>query len=67
MSAKVGSAAVRNRVKRQLREIFRKKADHILGPGFFMLIARKSINKARFVELESDFLDVIMRMSERRN
>ena len=66
VSAKVGSAVVRNKVKRRLREIFRNKLADILEPGFFLFIAKKCIVDAKFDLLESDVLDLVVRISEIR-
>ena len=62
VSSKVGSAVVRNKIKRQLREILRIKGLEILVPGYFLFIAKRSIINARFDQLQRDILELITRI-----
>jgi ribonuclease P protein component len=57
----LGSAVVRNRIKRRLREAFRLRlAD--LKPGWAIVInPRKSVLEASFAALEAEALKVIRR------
>lgn len=65
VSAKIGLAVVRNKIKRRLREILRTKGLTTLGPGYYLLIAKRSIVKAKFDRLQSDILEVIKRIAEK--
>lgn len=64
VSTKVGSAVVRNKIKRRLREILRTQVHHIREPGFFLFIAQKTSVKAKFDRLESDVLELLHWTSE---
>ena len=66
VSAKIGSAVVRNKVKRRLREIFWNKVCLRLEPGFFAFVAKEAIKNADFLRVEKEILDLILRISERR-
>ena len=56
VSRKVGNAAVRNRVKRRLREIFRTNKAAWPANIDFVVIARRSAADAAFTELQEDLL-----------
>lgn len=58
---RVGKAARRNRVKRQLREIIRGHLDGV-KPGYdFLLVARTAASSARYDELEIAVLHLLER------
>ena len=58
---KLGSAVVRNRLRRQLREVVRAHRAEI-APGFhFVIIARWRAPTAEFAELENDWLRLARR------
>ncbi len=60
-SKRVGAAAVRNRVRRRLREIVRRN-QHIVRPGIWMvLIARPAAARARYSALEDEWLRLAKR------
>jgi ribonuclease P protein component len=53
VSKKVGGAVVRNKVKRKLREIFRKRLENSFQlPRDIVVIARFSANKATLQQLD---------------
>lgn len=61
-SKKVGNAVIRNRAKRQLRELIRKNLAH-LQPGYdVVIVARYNIKAAIFAEIEKDFLRSMKRI-----
>lgn len=56
--ASVGPAVRRNAAKRRLREIFRRHQT-LLPPGTdLLLVARSSLNRLEFREVEARFVDV---------
>jgi ribonuclease P protein component len=60
---RIGSAVVRNRVRRKIREIFRLN-QHCLQSGYWLVtIARHSSARATFPELEKDWLRLAERAS----
>ena len=62
-SKRVGGALVRNRVRRQLREIVRRH-QHALGSGLWLVvIARPAAASASFAALEDEWLRLLRRAS----
>ena len=58
-SRKVGGAVVRNRVKRRVREWFRRSGSE-LEPGLdLVVIARRSASSLRQVDLERELSDLV--------
>jgi ribonuclease P protein component len=62
-SKKVGNAAVRNRVRRRLREIVRKHQHEIAHGVWVVTVARDAAARASFVELEHAWLLLARRAS----
>jgi ribonuclease P protein component len=61
--AAVGSAVRRNAAKRRLREIFRRHQT-LVPPGTdLLLVARASLNRLAFREVESRFIDACRRIT----
>jgi ribonuclease P protein component len=59
---RVGIAVTRNRVRRRLREIFRRNRGALSGPGGHLVVnVRKSAAGATFVDLSEDFLETASR------
>jgi ribonuclease P protein component len=65
VSTKVGKAVVRTRLRRQLRELFRKRKDSLPKGLDVVLIARTSAANAPFKTLERAFLDIMRKLSGR--
>ena len=62
----VGSAVVRNRARRLLREAFRRHQGDWAEPVDVVLVARPSIAARSFPQVERDFLSALKRASSRR-
>ena len=52
VSSKVGTAVVRNAVRRRLRELFRKRRDRWPGGMHLVVVARPSAREASYAALE---------------
>lgn len=58
VSGKVGNAVVRNKVKRQIREIIRKSKYHVLDKNLdIVLIAKYQIVGKSFIEIEQEIIN----------
>lgn len=65
VSRKTGKTVIRNRIKRRLREIFRRNKSFICPPCDLVVNARRSAGQASFQELEEDFLKLVNQWSKR--
>ncbi len=52
-------AVLRNRMKRQLREIFKKHRDKLDCGAAYVFIARQCAKKISYQDLERDFLEMV--------
>jgi ribonuclease P protein component len=62
-SRHLGSAVVRNRVRRRLREIVRKHQHNLRGGLWIVVIARTDATKASYRALEDEWLRLAKRAS----
>ena len=60
-SKKIGSAVVRNRARRLMREAFRVHQRELAQPVDLVLVARQSIAGRGLAEVEKDFLATLRR------
>src|ERR1051326_4896350 len=51
-SRKIGGAVARNRVRRRLREIFRRHQQQMIKPVWIVTVAREASANASYAELE---------------
>ncbi|MBI3182879.1 MAG: ribonuclease P protein component [Myxococcales bacterium] len=65
VSSKVGGAVVRNRVRRRLRELWRKRREIVPSGLELVLVAKPSAAAADFGELSADFEELARKLSER--
>jgi ribonuclease P protein component len=61
-TAAVGNAVCRNRAKRRLRAIFRNHQDLVPNNVDLLLVARNSLNRLEYAELERRFVDTCRRL-----
>ncbi len=64
---RIGHAVVRNKLRRQVREILREHAEPLSGGLFVVLVVRASAAKADYRALESDFLHLLRRQLRKMN
>ena len=62
VTRKVGNAVVRNRIKRAVRELFRRNRDLLTRPVDLVVHARPSIVRRAGAELEREFADCARRI-----
>ncbi len=60
--AAVGPAVQRNRAKRRLREIFRRRQDLLPAGSDMLLVARAAVNRRPFAELDQAFVEACGRI-----
>ncbi|HPW55261.1 MAG TPA: ribonuclease P protein component [Thermoanaerobaculaceae bacterium] len=62
VSRKVGTAVVRNRARRRIRELFRRQPATSLFAGDVVVNARRACAGVRWSELEQDFTQCLARL-----
>jgi ribonuclease P protein component len=58
----VGSAVLRNRAKRRLREVFRHHQNLVPADVDLLLVARNSLNRLAYPAIEQKFVDACRRL-----
>ena len=66
VSSKVGNAVIRNRVKRLLRECFRRYRHQIVPNQDVLIIARNSAADLSWYDVESEIRDILIENRGRR-
>jgi ribonuclease P protein component len=56
----IGNAVKRNKIKRRLREIWRKQINQLLQGSDVVIVARKEIGEASFNEIENELLKLLL-------
>jgi ribonuclease P protein component len=64
VSKKIGKAAVRNRIKRWFREVFRRNKNLLLRPVDLVLIAQKDILELDWKKLVEEYQQTIKKIAE---
>jgi len=62
VSKKIGKAAVRNKIKRWFRELFRRNKDLLARPCDLVFIARKEAAGLTWEEIREEFGSIITRL-----
>ncbi|MGI6452698.1 MAG: ribonuclease P protein component [Syntrophomonadaceae bacterium] len=58
-SKKVGNAVVRNKAKRQIREILKKYSARLGDSSDIVVVVRRSISKGGFSDIERDYVSAL--------
>ena len=66
-SRKVGSAVVRSRARRLLREVFRQHQHEVSEPVSMVLVARQSITRSGLESVRRDYLRALARARLRKD
>jgi ribonuclease P protein component len=65
-SRKVGTAIVRNRVKRRFRELFRREKGLLREPLDLIVIARPEASRAAWTDLRDAYISAVTTISRKR-
>lgn len=63
VSARLGKATQRNKIRRRVKEAFRHLGPSATGGGQFAFIARKKAREATYEEIEKAVRDLVRRMN----
>ncbi len=63
VSRKIGKATVRNKVKRRLREIYRRNKPTSASPMDLVINARKKVEEVDFAALRDEFVTALRRLA----
>lgn len=63
VSARLGKATVRNKIRRRVKEAFRLLGPSAVSGGQFAFIARKKAREATYEEIEGAVRDLVKRMN----
>jgi ribonuclease P protein component len=61
----VGKAVLRNRAKRRMRELFRRRQEVIPAPCDLLMVARTQVNSWPFAQLDRAFAEACGKMAPR--
>ena len=63
VTKKIGSAVVRNKIRRILRAVVQKNEKFFIRPVYFEIIAKKEILKSKFKIIEKDLQNILIKIS----
>jgi ribonuclease P protein component len=66
VSKRVGKAVVRNRVKRHIREVFRRHKERLHVPCDVVVVARRQASQASAVDFRRQFLTLLHHYQNKR-
>lgn len=67
VSKKLGNAVVRNKIKRQMRNIIDKYKNYYSNQLDYIIIVKKDYNMRSFNEVENNFLTILESIKKRRS
>lgn len=67
VSRKIGKAVVRNKIKRRMRELFRRNKSILTHSLDILLVAKKNIESASWSELREHYLEALGKICPQKN